>query len=259
MEESSPPRLGCVKYINARPLVRGWSGTIEFDHPSALCRRLAAGELDVALVSSFEFLRSPVYSIVDGISIASDGPVYSVYVAHRPETEFTEIELDAASTTAVSLLRCLLRQRQQDVMECPAPPDNLSALAAGRARLLIGDQAIAFRQKFGAAYSYWDLGQAWQSLTELPFVFALWLIRPEVSSPDRIAASLRAVRDKNLADLDSLIAEEKTFEAGFCDHYYRDCLRFDFGQREKAGLRMFRDFCATYGLLESRAGDLRLV
>ena len=78
-------RVGCVKYLNARPLVRGWEGNVEFDHPSALCERLAKGQLDVALVSSFEFLRNPIYRIVDGVSISSDGPVYSVVVAHRGE------------------------------------------------------------------------------------------------------------------------------------------------------------------------------
>ena len=78
------------KYLNARPLIRGWTGNVEFDHPSALCKRLAKGQLDVALVSSFEFLRNPIYRIVDDVSISSDGPVYSVVVAHRGE--FSNIE-----------------------------------------------------------------------------------------------------------------------------------------------------------------------
>ena len=38
-------RIGCVKYLNARPLIRGWLGDVEFDHPSTLCKRLASGEL----------------------------------------------------------------------------------------------------------------------------------------------------------------------------------------------------------------------
>ena len=71
---------------------------MDFDHPSALCERLAAGKLNVALVSSFEFLRNPIYRIVNDISISSDGPVYSVVVAHRGEfSEIQEIELDPAS------------------------------------------------------------------------------------------------------------------------------------------------------------------
>src|SRR5438067_6538892 len=104
-------RIGCVKYLNARPLIRGWAGEVDFDHPSALCKRLADGELDVALVSSFEFLRSPIYRIVDDISISSDGPVYSVIVAYAGNAPLPEIELDPASETSVFLLRYLIAER----------------------------------------------------------------------------------------------------------------------------------------------------
>jgi len=48
-------RIGCVKYLNARPLIYGWSGAVDFDHPAALCRKLEHGDLDVALVSSLEY------------------------------------------------------------------------------------------------------------------------------------------------------------------------------------------------------------
>src|SRR5207248_10694452 len=101
--------IGCVKYLNARPLIRGWPGEVDFDHPSALCKRLADGEVDVALVSSFEFLRNPIYRIVDEVSISSNGPVYSVVVAHHGDiSEIKEIELDTASQTGANLLLCLL-------------------------------------------------------------------------------------------------------------------------------------------------------
>ena len=104
-------RIGCVKYINARPLIHGWPGNVDFDHPSALCQRLANRELDVALVSSFEFLRNPIYRIVDDISISSDGPVYSVFLAHRgPLQDLRRVALDPASLTSVHLLQVLLRE-----------------------------------------------------------------------------------------------------------------------------------------------------
>src|SRR5260370_12458299 len=104
-------RIGCVKYLNALPLIRGWAGEVDFDHPSALCQRLANGELDVALVSSFEFLRNPLYRIVDDVSISSDGPIYSVVLAHYGElSDIQEIELDPASQTSINLLRCLLAE-----------------------------------------------------------------------------------------------------------------------------------------------------
>ncbi|PYK22868.1 MAG: hypothetical protein DME52_13690, partial [Verrucomicrobia bacterium] len=100
-------RIGCVKYLNARPLIHGWPGEVDFDHPSALCKRLAGGELDVALVSSLEFLRNPIYRIVDNVSISSYGSVYSVIIVHqRKISDLDEIELDPAAETSTNLLRC---------------------------------------------------------------------------------------------------------------------------------------------------------
>ena len=232
---------------------------IQFDHPAVLCRRLAAGKLDAALVSSFEFLRHPIYSIVDGVAIASHGPVYSVFVAHGHGAEFHEIEVDPASATGVSLMRCLLRDRKRTVSEYPWPEESVSPLASGRARLLIGDQAIRFRQKYGERYAYWDLGQAWRSLTGLPFVYALWLIRPEVTGAKGLADSLRALRDRNLAELDVIIRAQQEFSAEFCSHYYRDCIQFGFGEEEKAGLRSFGELCAKQGLLADVAHELHIV
>jgi chorismate dehydratase len=259
VQDPKSPRIGCVKYLNARPLICGWPGTIDFDHPSALCQRLARGELDVALVSSFEFLRNPIYSIVDGVAIASDGPVYSVFAASVPGTALREVEMDPASQTGVTMLRDLMSERNQVFTELEMPADNLSALGNDRARLLIGDQAIRFREKFGPSYEYWDLGDAWRGVTGLPFVYALWLIRPEVSNAKAIANSLRALREDNLAHLNDIIAAEKEFDHAFCTFYYRDCLRFGFGEREKEGLSLFQKLCVKHGLLPEGKIDLRVV
>ena len=307
-------RIGCVKYLNAHPLIRGWPSDVEFDHPSALCQRLAKGELEVALVSSFEFLRNPIYRIVDDVSISSDGPVYSVVVAHRGKiSDIEEIELDPASQTAVNLLRCLLAEKVlrprlirnidlqsvrpaglQPAAAAPVQPigsqtaENISAGRTGnmpmfptarRARLLIGDQAIRFRQQYAEEFSFWDLGEQWKQLTGLPFVYALWLIRPEVGDPKQIADRLRGLRDENLANLNKLIAEvvasdalsrrsrrTQADESGhpkldqqFLLRYYREDLRFSFGEKEKQGLRTFADLCAKHALPPKRALELTLV
>jgi predicted solute-binding protein len=257
VQDRHPPRFGCVKYLNARPLVHGWTGEVQLDHPAALCAKLARGDVDLALVSSFEFLRNPIYRIVDDISISSDGPVYSVVVAHRGNiSETEEIELDPASETSVNLLRCLLAESKLTprlVARSTSTPGNRAA------RLLIGDQAIRFRQMYGNEFEYWDLGQQWKKLVDLPFVFALWLVRPEVADPKRIADRLRALRDENLAQIDDLIAEEKEFDREFCARYYREHLRFTFGEKEKEGLRSFQRLCQEHGLLPIREIDFNLV
>src|SRR5260370_18434806 len=245
-----PPRVGCVKYLNARPLIRGWPGKVTLDNPAALCAQLARGELDVALVSSFEFLRNPIYRIVDGISISSDGPVYSVVVAHVGQISVAEqIELDPAAETSGNLLRCLLSELK---LRPRFVATSTSSLAKVRARLLIGDQAIRFRQQHGNEFQFWDLGENWQKLVGLPFVYALWLLRPEVADPKSIADRLRALRNKNLADIDNLIAGEKEFDRSFCGRYYREHLRSSFGEREKEGLRAFPQLCQKHELLPQR-------
>jgi len=254
-------RVGCVKYLNARPLVRGWEGNIEFDHPSALCERLAKGQLDVALVSSFEFLRNPIYQIVDGVSISSDGPVYSVVVAHRGElSDIEEIELDPASKTAASLLRCLLAELGSTTRLTSCAPENAGS---SQARLIIGDQAISFRQTHADEFRFWDLGEQWTKLTGLPFVYALWLIRPEVADAKSIAQHLRGLRDENLADIRVIVSDaadnKQKITAEFLDRYYKQHLRFGFGTREKQGLQTFADLCTKHGVLAKRSREFNVV
>ena len=243
-------RVGCVKYLNARPLIRGWPGSVEFDHPSALCQQLAKGQLDVALVSSFEFLRNPIYRIVDGISISSDGPVHSVVVAYVGEiSDVEEIVLDPAAETSGNLLRCLLGERKLNPRFVAGSKSSPSKRTAG---LLIGDQAIRFRRDHAGEFQFWDLGEQWKTVFALPFVYALWLVRPEVIDPKSIADRLREMRDKNLGNIGGVIAEENEFDRAFCDCYYGEHLRFGFGEREMKGLRVFDELCQKHGLLSKR-------
>lgn len=251
-------RIGCVQYLNARPLIDGWSGAVVFDHPAALCDRLAAGELDVALVSSFEYLRNPQYAIVDGVAIASDGPVYSVFVASQDElSNLTAIELDPASLTSVNLLRVLLAERGLEIPLVPRRNSAESPLDARHGRLLIGDQAIRFRQNHESGYRITDLGELWKELTDLPFVYALWLVQPAAVDTST-AEELRRLRDQNLNPLADL-ADEQAFSAEFCRFYWRDRLRFDFSEREKAGLLKFRSLCQSHGILPRNESPLRLL
>ncbi len=250
MEQAQSLRVGCVRYLNARPLIRGWPGEVVFDHPAVLSGQLQRGDLDVALVSSFEFLRHPVYRVVDGVSIAADGPVYSVIVAHRGKiSDLQEIALDPASVTSVALLRVLLNKLNLHPRLIPASAEDATN---ERAMLLIGDQAIRFRQAHTNDFEFWDLAAAWKEGTGLPFVFALWLVRPEVSNVEEIAGQLRKLRDNNLRDIDRVIAEEDDFDHEFCRRYFLDHLRFSFGDREKEGLRTFAKLCAKQGLIPKR-------
>ena len=69
------PRLGCVPYLNARPLIHGLDAVLEV--PSVLSRRFLAGDFDAALLPVYETLRLPNPRIADGYGIVSAGAVSS--------------------------------------------------------------------------------------------------------------------------------------------------------------------------------------
>ncbi|HEY2800005.1 MAG TPA: menaquinone biosynthesis protein [Chthoniobacterales bacterium] len=236
-------RIGCVQYLNARPLIHGWEGPVHFDHPSTLCRQLASGELDVALVSSFEFLRNPIYAVIDGLAIASDGPVFSVILAHAgPLDQLREVVVDPASATSVNQLRCLLGQGTVEFVA----EGNIDR---HRGRLFIGDQAIRFRAKMDDGLQILDLGSAWKAQTALPFVYALWLVRPGYPRKSEIVEELRSLGKRNLQNLEAVIAAQPAVDHAFCAFYFRECLRFSFDEREKAGFRKFAELCVRQKLL----------
>jgi chorismate dehydratase len=136
-----------------------------------------------------------------------------------------------------------------------------------RARLIIGDQAISFRQNHAGEFQFWDLGEQWKKLTGLPFVYALWLIRPEVPDAKSIAQLLRGLRDENLADIPAIVSDavadvadkKQAITQEFLDRYYTEHLRFAFGTREKQGLQTFADVCTKHGVLPKRVREFSLV
>ena len=110
-------RVGAVNYLNTKPLIcdlEQLAPEVELvlDVPSRLADRLAAGELDVALIPVIEYFRAGVYSIVPDIAIATRGPVLSVTLFSRePWPRIRRVALDAGSRTSAALTQILLRKR----------------------------------------------------------------------------------------------------------------------------------------------------
>ena len=274
-------RIGCVKYLNSKPLIHAYRGPVVFDHPSGLARGIAAGELDVALVPIFEVLRGwrchlsdssssaseaarsgtglpPVtYQIVDGVAIASDGPVYSVFLAHRvPLSEIKTMALDPASRTSAHLVQVLLREYHGIAPRCIDPGDST---LEPDAKLLIGNQAIEFRQRPGASKRILDLGDEWKRCTGLPFVYATWLLRPGLKDPQGAAAELRRLRSAGLQCLPEIIRAETERNPSFTERYLTQHIRFELGEREKAGIDRFRELLTKHQFIASRGELLEYV
>ncbi len=114
------------------------------------------------------------------IAIASRGPVLSVTLFSRePWAEIRRVALDAGSRTSAALTQILLRKRYGVHPEVvPLPLDRGAEDVDADAVLLIGDRAMrACLPGFAHAF---DLGQEWHDWTGLPFVYAVWAVRPGV-------------------------------------------------------------------------------
>ncbi len=249
----SAVRVGCVQYLNSKPLIYGGDSPVVFDHPSGLARDLVRGVLDVALVPVFEALLHPPWLAVDDVAIACDGPVFSVFLAHRsPLAAVRRIALDPASRTSVHLLQVLVAEFH-DLHPAYVAADD----AAADALLLIGNQAIDFRLAHPEGWHFLDLGDEWKRCTGLPFVFALWLMRPTIANPAAIADELRAIKRDGLAHLPEIVGADVAHDPEVSTRYLTQHIRFDCGPREKAGLERYRALLEKHRLIEPGGEALR--
>jgi chorismate dehydratase len=251
-----PIRVGAVNYLNTKPLIEGLStfaphAKLELDLPSRLADRLAAGDLDVALIPVVEYFRAGTYTIVPGVSIASRGPVLSVTLFSRvPWPEIRSVALDEGSRTSSALTRILLEKRHGIRPKTVQLPMNVAADdMTTDAVLLIGDRAMKACLP-GFAYAY-DLGQEWFDWTGQPFVYAVWAVREGVDLRG-VDRALRECRDHGLARVGQIAEREAAnlgLDPGFCRRYLSNILSFDLGPREIAGLRRFHELARELDLV----------
>jgi chorismate dehydratase len=244
-------RIGCVKYLNSRPLICAYDGPVIFEHPSSLARMLAAGELDVALVPTYEVLRSPVYRLVDEAAISCDGAVFSVILAYRGKLEdIRSVSLDPASLTSAHLVQVLLAE-----FHGMRPTFG----ETGDARLIIGNQAIEFRlnEETKGDWNVLDLGAEWKKQTGLPFVFAMWAMRPEVGRD--AAEALRNLKDAGVAQIPALVKSETFATPEIRRRYLTEHIRFGIGKQGRQAVEKYRELLTKHGLIADTQPPLEFI
>lgn len=256
-QANGPLRLGVVSYLNSRPLVEFLpevlpEAVLRFDTPARLSDQLAAGEIDVGLVPVVEWFRHPEWCPLSDACIACRGPVRSVVLLGRKDlSEIRTLAADISSRTSIALTRLLLQERfgiSPVVIPLPleTPPQRVETDAV----LLIGDRAIGYACD-GWPF-VWDLGQLWTNWTGLPFVFALWLGRPEVKC-EKLNRLLALARDIGLERIDE-ICQRHAGQVGWsiseCKHYLRDNLWFYLDDDTVRGLELFRTLVTSRRILE---------
>jgi chorismate dehydratase len=256
LAQGRPLRLGAVSYLNTKPLVYGLDAhpdqfDVRFDVPSKCAELLHEGRVDLGLIPAIEYVRGH-YAIVPGISIASHGDVATVAVfARKPIERVETLALDLSSRTSVALTRVLCAKKWKiEPRFTPAEPDLEAMLGRADAALVIGDPAFEIDPARHNVTKI-DLGAEWQALTDLPFVYAMWVGRPDAVRSAQCRA-LQQARDAGVAHLPDIAKQVAPGDAALEQRalsYLRDNLKYGLGQAEQAGLRRFHELAAEIGVV----------
>jgi chorismate dehydratase len=260
--------IGSVPYLNEKPLTWWFSRTdagkasgieVVYAVPSKLARMLAAGEIAAALVSSFEYFRTPGYSVVPGVSISGQDTIESVRAfAKVPWRRIESLALDTSSLTSVALLKILLAEQLDSYPAfLHAAPNLEEMLGQADACLLIGDKGM---QANGAGLNVLDLGHAWRRLTGLPFVYAVWLGKEENITPHLVECLVTA-KTWGLTQVEA-IAKEEAQRIGTsvrqCRHYLTEVMDYDLGEEHLQALAAFGSKAWAQQLLPGSPAPVRV-
>ena len=261
--------VSAVEYLNARPLVQGLDArtdlfSLRFDVPAKCASLLQDKSVDLGLIPSIECLRhQSEYRIVPDIAVASKGPVASVALfTDRPPTSLRSIAVDASSRTSATLLRVLCAQWFDiEPTFVTLRPDLPVMLKRCDAALLIGDAAL-YQDHEAMGLDKIDLGEEWQAMTSLPFVWAVWAGRDHAVTAEHLQA-LTAARDAGVGALDEIADRFATVRdddngesAARAREYLHENVFYTLDEQGRAGLKKFFTAAADIEVVPP-AGPLR--
>lgn len=277
-------RLGRIGYINCFPIYGAIDrGIVPVDAelvtgtPSELNGLLAAGELDVSVISAVEYARdAQSYVLLPDLAVSCDGPVRSVVLfAKRPAEELVAatVLVSASSRTSVDLLELLCKDVWGVVpqfVQARTEATDLDALAdlPHEAVLVIGDAALLLAARGIYPYQY-DLGDEWKRWTGLPFVFAVWAARRtkgEKGEGNGYDARVQGIHESlivarawgldHLAELATAAAEHTGLAEDVCSEYLSG-LDYDLSYSHLEGLTSFFRRLSNRGIVPE--GTLRFL
>lgn len=238
------PYLNCVPFYwdksTQSPKELKW---IEV-HPKALGGLAREGKIDagpVSLVDSFELEKD--FEPLSDFCIAVKNAAGSVFLFSNQLVEKLngrKIGLTSQSVTSVELLKMILEERY-----AVEPVYQTDSDRSGDARLLIGDDALKAQSSSEIKRFFpfcYDLGAEWFRWQGLPFVFARWMVRKEISQSAR--APLVGILERNLRSWHS---DPKSVRGGISAQWnfdeairYLQGFQYRLGEAEKKSIAVFR-------------------
>ena len=213
-----------IPYLNSAPFFQGLVLAERYRLtdcvPRQLGERAAAGEILAGLLPVADYLRlSDRFERLGHFGIAVRGRVRSVLLFARAplrQLDGATVAVTDETSTSACLLRLILEQRYHIPPKAYQRVDNGEAARpgagesrAGDALLLIGDEALRFKQANTRYPFEIDLAFEWWLWQHLPFVFAVWAIRKDAGEQEKrqLESALARALGANLTQLDAIAAQ----------------------------------------------------
>ena len=205
-------KISVVSYLNTIPFVYGLKHSelmhdidLQLDYPSVCAYKLINGKVDLALVPIVILADFEEFYIISDYCIGANGVVDTVCLySDVPIKEINSISLDYQSKTSVALLKILLKEYWKLDPELKnSKPGFEKRIRGKRAGLVIGDRAFDLNNKHRYVY---DLSAIWKEMTNLPFVFAVWVANTKL--PEDFITNFNKALDRGLSDIDLALEKE---------------------------------------------------
>ncbi len=214
------------------------------DYPSKIASMLLHDEIDIGLVPVAVIPLMKEYHIYTNYCIGCEGKVASVCLfSEVPIDQVKQVLLDYQSRTSVQLARVLLRDYWKIEPEWVDAQEDFRHLIGGStAGVVIGDRAL--EQRNTSSYIY-DLGEYWNIMTGLPFVFAAWVSNKVL--PESFVGRFNQANGVGVHDLGPVLKEQH-YSAFDLEQYYTVNIRYELDDRKREGLALFLQKIAGFNL-----------
>jgi chorismate dehydratase len=241
--------VGAVSYLNTKPLLYGIVRSKELldqielviDYPSRIASMLVQGKIDVGLIPVAAIPQLKEWHIIGDYCIGAEKAVASVCLfSDVPLHQIERVLLDYQSKTSVNLCKVLLKHywKISPVLE-NAKEDFREHIHGTTAGVVIGDRAL--EQRLTSPYIY-DLAEAWQQFTGLPFVFAAWIANKEL--PECFCKLFNEANAVGLRELDKVV-DENPYLIYDLNKYFGENINYCLTSEKRKGLEKFLQLLKT--------------
>jgi len=262
-------KMGIPLYLNTLPLLFYFPKNnpdveLVLDVPKKLNFKLKEGEIHGSLSSSVVYARDfENYLILPDISISAVGEVKSVILCHKEPLEKLsgkKIGITPETESSFNLLKILLEEFIGVKPEYIHLPFNWKNLKREEKKeitgyLAIGDEALIL-QLNNKDVMITDLAELWLKYTHLPFVFALFIVRKEVSHRysqelKNFCLAIYHARARALSNLKEIVEKNHLNLPKNWVYKYLTHLEYDFSGLKQRAFLTFCEYLYKKGLIKT--------